>query len=97
MRHANPADRGQGDREAPGLAHPVHGLAVGDGIFGHSSPFGHVVVDFSRPGLRSLIGVTTSVVRGPDPLTDVVARVLTIPLRELYAVLWRCGVVEIED
>ncbi|WP_267312669.1 MULTISPECIES: Rv1535 domain-containing protein [Mycolicibacterium] len=24
-------------------------------------------------------------------------RALAIPLRELYAVLWRCGVVEIDD
>jgi hypothetical protein len=32
-----------------------------------------------------------------DPLTDAVARVLTVPLRELYAVLWRAGVVEIVD
>ncbi|WP_409371547.1 Rv1535 domain-containing protein [Mycolicibacterium wolinskyi] len=32
-----------------------------------------------------------------DPLTDVVTRALAIPLRELYAVLWRCGVVEIDD
>ncbi|MGV0743599.1 Rv1535 domain-containing protein [Mycolicibacterium sp. XJ870] len=32
-----------------------------------------------------------------DPLTDVVTRVLAIPLRELYAVLWRCGVVDIDD
>jgi hypothetical protein len=32
-----------------------------------------------------------------DPLTDVVAGVLTVPLRELYAVLWRAGIVEIGD
>lgn len=32
-----------------------------------------------------------------DPLTDVVARFLTVPLRELYAVLWRVGVVEVDD
>ncbi|WP_237673219.1 Rv1535 domain-containing protein [Mycolicibacterium diernhoferi] len=25
------------------------------------------------------------------------SRVLTVPLRELYAVLWRCGVIEIDD
>ena len=34
---------------------------------------------------------------GFDPLTDTVARVLSIPLRELYAVLWRVGIVEIGD
>jgi hypothetical protein len=32
-----------------------------------------------------------------DPLTDVVARILTVPVRELYAVLRRAGVVEIID
>ena len=32
-----------------------------------------------------------------DPLTDVVSRALLVPLRELYAVLWRAGVVEIDD
>jgi hypothetical protein len=32
-----------------------------------------------------------------DPLTDVVARVLTFSLWELYAALWRAGVVEIAD
>jgi Transposase DDE domain group 1 len=35
--------------------------------------------------------------RGSDPLTDVVAAALAIPLRELYAVLWRAGIVEIVD
>ena len=37
-----------------------------------------------------------SIGSGSDPLTDVVARALTIPLRELYAVLWRAGIVEID-
>jgi hypothetical protein len=32
-----------------------------------------------------------------DPLADTVARVLTVPLRELYALLWRCGVLHIDD
>jgi hypothetical protein len=30
-------------------------------------------------------------------LTDVASRLLLLPLRELYAVLWRAGVVEIVD
>ncbi|MGV0823540.1 Rv1535 domain-containing protein [Mycobacterium syngnathidarum] len=25
------------------------------------------------------------------------SRVLVLPLRELYAVLWRCGVLDLED
>lgn len=33
---------------------------------------------------------------GSDPLTDVVTGVLTVPLRELYAVLWRLGVLEVD-
>ena len=33
----------------------------------------------------------------PDPLTDAVTGVLAVPLRELYALLWRVGLVEIED
>jgi hypothetical protein len=45
------------------------------------------VSDVSKPGIDV----------GADPLTDVLARVLTVPLRELYAVLWRAGVVEIVD
>jgi hypothetical protein len=32
-----------------------------------------------------------------DPLTDGVARLLTVPLCELYAVLWRIGIVDIVD
>jgi hypothetical protein len=52
------------------------------------APLARVTVgDVSNPGT----GVSG------DPLTDVVARVLTVPLRELYAVLWRAGVVEIVD
>jgi hypothetical protein len=34
---------------------------------------------------------------GPDPLTDLLARALAVPLRELYAVLVRAGVVQILD
>ncbi|MEV6137077.1 Rv1535 domain-containing protein [Nocardia sp. NPDC051990] len=34
---------------------------------------------------------------GPDPLTGALTEVLTVPLRELYAVLWRLGVIEIVD
>jgi hypothetical protein len=32
-----------------------------------------------------------------DPLADTVAHVLAVPLRELYALLWRCGVLDIVD
>ena len=34
---------------------------------------------------------------GSDPLTDILARLLAVPLREVYAVLLRAGVVKIVD
>jgi hypothetical protein len=34
-------------------------------------------------------------VGGGDPMVDAAARVLSIPLRHVYAVLWRVGVIEI--
>ncbi|WP_160110894.1 MMPL family transporter [Mycolicibacterium houstonense] len=34
---------------------------------------------------------------GSSTGTDAVSRVLVLPLRELYAVLWRCGVIDIDD
>ncbi|MGQ4619069.1 Rv1535 domain-containing protein [Nocardia sp. R7R-8] len=33
----------------------------------------------------------------PDSLTGALTQVLAVPLRELYAVLWRFGVIEIID
>jgi len=36
-------------------------------------------------------------VYGADPLTEAMSRLLALPLRELYAVLWRIGVVKIVD
>ena len=32
---------------------------------------------------------------GGDPLVDTVARLLSIPLRQVYAVLWRVGLIEV--
>jgi hypothetical protein len=32
---------------------------------------------------------------GGDPLADAAARLLSIPLRQLYAVLWRVGLIEV--
>nr|WP_244168559.1 Rv1535 domain-containing protein [Mycobacterium malmoense] len=32
---------------------------------------------------------------GGDPLVSSIARVLKVPLQELYALLWRAGVVEV--
>ncbi|MEU4343124.1 Rv1535 domain-containing protein [Nocardia sp. NPDC023852] len=39
--------------------------------------------------MRTGVGVSS------DPLTGALTQVLTVPLRELYAVLWRLGVIEI--
>jgi hypothetical protein len=32
---------------------------------------------------------------GGDPLVDATARLLGIPLRQMYAVLWRLGLIEV--
>jgi hypothetical protein len=32
---------------------------------------------------------------GGDPMVDAAARLLTIPLRQLYAALWRVGLIEV--
>jgi hypothetical protein len=50
------------------------------------------------PAVLSVFGVSTGEVSvGADPLTDLLARALLVPLRELYAVLVRVGVVQILD
>ncbi|MBF6145799.1 MULTISPECIES: Rv1535 domain-containing protein [Nocardia] len=37
----------------------------------------------------------TADVGGQDPLTGALTQVLTVPLRELYAALWRLGVIDV--
>ena len=32
---------------------------------------------------------------GGDPLVDAAARLLSVPLRQVYAVLWRVGLIEV--
>ncbi|MEV4129292.1 Rv1535 domain-containing protein [Nocardia sp. NPDC049707] len=67
-------------------------------FFGHLLPPGHNVFESSTPGLRIVSGVKTSgVAVGSDALTGALTQVVTVPLRELYAVLWRLGVIEIVD
>ncbi|MGK8559326.1 Rv1535 domain-containing protein [Nocardia amamiensis] len=41
--------------------------------------------------------MTTGVRADSDALTGALTQVLTVPLREVYAVLWRLGVIEIVD
>ncbi|OBI15750.1 hypothetical protein A5712_27940 [Mycobacterium sp. E2327] len=37
----------------------------------------------------------TPIGAGGDPLADAAAHLLSIPLRQLYAVLWRVGLIEV--
>jgi hypothetical protein len=37
----------------------------------------------------------TPIGAGSDPMVDVAARLLSIPLRQVYALLWRAGVIEV--
>jgi hypothetical protein len=47
---------------------------------------------------RESVGVSkTGVGECTDPLAGILARLLTAPLREVYAVLWRVGLLEIVD
>ncbi|WP_396881996.1 Rv1535 domain-containing protein [Mycobacterium sp. SMC-4] len=68
------------------------------GGFGHSLPSRHGVFGTSTLAVRTVgsVAASTGVTPSSDPLT-VVSGVIAIPLRELYAVLWRLGVVEIDD
>ena len=56
-------------------------------------PSGHGEFDVRPPAGARVSGMSI----GEDPLTELVARALAVPLRELYAVLWRAGVLEIDD
>ncbi|ONM48435.1 hypothetical protein B0T44_22800 [Nocardia donostiensis] len=61
-------------------------------------PPGYGLFANSMPALRTVVGVMrTGVGIDSDPLTGALTQVLTVPLRELYAVLWRVGVIEIVD
>jgi hypothetical protein len=60
-------------------------------------PSRHVVFGFSNPAFSSVEPMTASGTNTPSDPVTVVARVLSIPLRELYAVLWRIGMVDIDD
>ncbi|MGE2731819.1 Rv1535 domain-containing protein [Mycolicibacterium vaccae] len=66
--------------------------------FGDWSPGCHVEFGSPTPTGRTVDSVVTSSGSTPssDPLT-VVSAALTVPLRELYAVLCRLGVIEIDS
>ncbi|MGW4719957.1 Rv1535 domain-containing protein [Nocardia sp. NPDC004260] len=67
-------------------------------FFGHFLPSGKGVFDKSMPDIRTVSCVMTNGAGGgSDQLTGALTQVLAVPLRELYAVLWRLGVVEIVE
>jgi len=49
------------------------------------------------PAIRTVEGVSTPGVRVTSDPVSVMSHFIAIPLREVYAVLWRLGVVDIED
>ncbi|HUO40379.1 MAG TPA: Rv1535 domain-containing protein [Mycobacterium sp.] len=63
----------------------------------HWLPSRHVVFGSWTSALPRVEVVSGDAVSGRDPLTEAVSRVLELPLRELYALLWRAGVVQIVD
>jgi hypothetical protein len=58
-------------------------------------PSRHGVFDRWTPGLTTVVGMSPRL--GSDPLADAVARVLVVPVREMYAMLVSLGFVEIVD
>jgi hypothetical protein len=60
-------------------------------VFGETSWRRHVELGCGFTAFPTLTVV------GSDPLVDGFAVLLAMPLRELYALLWRAGVVEIVD
>ncbi len=60
-------------------------------------PFGHVGLGLQTPAIRTVEGVSTPGVRVTSDPVSVMSHFIAIPLREVYAVLWRLGVVDIED
>ncbi|MGW4772464.1 Rv1535 domain-containing protein [Nocardia sp. NPDC004278] len=98
-RDAHPTYHRQVHRETVRGHHPIDGVSVARSrFFGHLLPPGHDVFESSTIDFRTVSGVMTNGVGvGSDPLAGALTQVLTVPLRELYAVLWRFGVIEIVD
>ena len=44
---------------------------------------------------RRQIPKRVSIAGGGDPMVDTAARLLSIPLRQVYAALWRVGLIEV--
>ena len=45
--------------------------------------------------VRAAPRVSKPPIAGGDPVADAVGRLLSIPLREVYAALWRLGLIEV--
>ncbi|OBA46655.1 hypothetical protein A5780_02455 [Nocardia sp. 852002-20019_SCH5090214] len=59
-------------------------------------PSGHAIFGVPTLGFATVAVVRTADVGGgQDPLTGALTQVLTVPLRELYAALWRLGVIDV--
>ena len=62
-----------------------------------TAPTLHVVRDVpAAPATKKAHRVGQAFVAANDPLVDGAARLLSVPLRHVYAALWRIGVLEIQ-
>ncbi|OBK27004.1 hypothetical protein A5634_23955 [Mycobacterium asiaticum] len=63
-----------------------------------AAPTLHVVRDVPAPKKAPTAAhrIGEALGAGSDPLVDGAARLLSIPLRHMYAALWRIGVLEIQ-
>ena len=60
-----------------------------------TAPRLHVVRDVPEAAPASKKATRLPDVAGSDPLVDGAARLLSVPLRHVYAALWRIGVLEV--
>lgn len=55
------------------------------------------VTDITPPAVRPVRAVTTPQHRpSGDPLIDATTRLLSVPLRQAYALLWRAGLLVVD-
>jgi hypothetical protein len=65
-------------------------------LFRHHLPFGNEGFAVA-PGSAVTVGFMSTTDKMADPMITSLASVLSVPLFELYALLWRVGVVEIVE
>ncbi|WP_419538492.1 Rv1535 domain-containing protein [Mycobacteroides franklinii] len=66
-------------------------------LFSHGLPLRNFQFSVSPDTPVTVVTVSSNDVPAVDPLTGLAAEVLTPPFRQLYALLWRVGVVKIVD